>query len=128
MIPDDVARGILIGYLAMAVMAARGFQLRTAAGREAFWPDLWAPAFLALAVLLGIYAVLLANPYLCVVTGVLLHLLVIGRIIATQVNENVSGVIVPGGSLTATAFYGTVLLSSSIVWRYLLWPHTRTRR
>ena len=68
----------------------------------------------------------------CITAGLGLHLLVIGRIVATHFNENAAiaagAPARPGATFTAVAFYGVVLLSSALVWRYLLWPLSRTRR
>lgn len=122
-LPLDVARHVLLAYCGLAILAARGFHLRAAAGAEAALAGWWAPTFAVVALLLALAAVWPRSALLVVSSGVLLHLLLVGRVWAGWVNPTTQNV--PGASMVSTALLGVVILSSALTWRYLLWPSTR---
>lgn len=119
----EVSRLVLVGYLGLTFLAARGLQLRAASGAETLAPWLWGPVFYLVAALLALTAVWPCHRVLVAASGVSFHIAVFGRIFAVYSNATI--VAIPGATLTSTALYGVILLSSSLVWRYLLWPSPR---
>lgn len=121
-VSDDVARSIVVGWIALSVIAARGTYLSAHDGGETLAPMLWPWAFGLLAGVLVVHVVMVRSRAACLASGVLLHACLLGRLAATKANSDASTYPIAGRATLALSLYAAVLLSSALVWRYLLWP------
>lgn len=122
------ARTLLACYAALAFLAGRGFQQTGEVVPEHLWPAAWGPLFYIAAALILVHAIAIQNRVTCAVSGLTFLGVVTARIFGSWYNQRAAVPYVPGRTSTTIALLGAVLLSSALVWRYLLWPLTSPGR